>query len=62
MTDATIRPFAPGDYPGLVALHNVTYPTFPTTEEEYREMDTRPGWRRWVAVSNGRAVGMSRPG
>ncbi len=54
-----VRPFAPEDYPGLVALHNVTYPTFPTTEEEYREMDTRPGWQRWVADWDGRVVGMA---
>jgi len=59
VADAIIRLFVPEDYPGLVALHNVTYPTFPTTEEEYREMDTRPGWHRWVAETDGQVVGMA---
>ncbi len=59
MSDSLIRPFAPEDYPGLVALHNVTYPTFPTTEEEYREWDAEPGWNRWVAAIDGRVVGMA---
>lgn len=62
MTDATIRPFTPEDYPDLVALHTVIYPTFPTTEDEYRAGDVGDGWGGWVDAIDGRVVGMSRPG
>jgi GNAT superfamily N-acetyltransferase len=60
----TIRPFTPYDYQALVAIHNATYPTFPSSVEEYVTSDQArlPQLRhcRWIAVADGAVVGAAQ--
>lgn len=62
--DIEIRPFAEGDYDGVVAVANAVFPDRPTTVEEWRYDDehfdrTKYVWERYVAAArrSGEVVG-----
>jgi len=64
---ARIRPFAPADYPALVAASNRTYPDYPWSVEEMRHQDetfdtTRFFKIRLVAEEDGAIVGAAEAG
>lgn len=52
-TQVTIRPFAPDDYPAMVALNNALYPDYPSSAEEVRyndeHRDPKSHFARFVA-------------
>lgn len=57
-----LRPFEPSDYPALLELHNVVFPSEPMTLEALcHEDEHRPAhclMERWVAKVAGRLIGM----
>jgi mycothiol synthase len=58
----TIRPFTPDDYPDICDVMNAVYPEYPETPEEIRHgdetRDPKLKWARYVAVEDGRIVGI----
>lgn len=60
-TTVTIRPFTPTDYKALVQVMNTAFPEYPYTTEELRHEDETRNpalyWQRWLAETNGQAVG-----
>jgi GNAT superfamily N-acetyltransferase len=62
-TGIAVRPFVPEtDYPGYAEVYNAVYPEYPETEGELRYHDERREerlkWARFVAVEDGRIVGV----
>lgn len=60
--DATIRNFAPYDYPAVAAVRNAACPRDPATARQLKDRDDRRPegikWGRWVAERGSRVVGM----
>ncbi len=56
-----IRTYTTDDYPGIVNLHNTTYPDMPARVEDFIEddqnRDPKCKYQRWVAVEDGQIVG-----
>ena len=64
--DFQIRAFAPEDYPRLVAIRNIVFPEYASTEDEQRYWDEHRDpahkHRRWVAEHEGEVVAVAEYG